>query len=264
MKTKIEIKSVSGSILFEFEKEENTIKDTVLEAIKNKINLSGADLHGVYLGEANMMRVDLSGADLNCAFLSDSNLCEANMRNVNLNCAYMSGTDMSFADLSNANLFCADLNGANLSSAKLINANLSGAGLSGANLGSADLNGANLCGTDYNISTAFLLSQCPSEGSFIGWKRCYSYIVKLLITENAKRSSNTTLQCRCSEAKVLEIQNMDGTKANIESVASEYDKDFIYNVGEISKVNFFNKNKWAIRSNGIHFFISREMAVKYN
>ena len=46
MKTKIEIKSIFGDLIFEYEKENNTIKDTLLEAIKNGANLYGADLYG--------------------------------------------------------------------------------------------------------------------------------------------------------------------------------------------------------------------------
>ena len=44
MKTKIEIKSIWGSILFEYEKENNSIKDTLIEAIKGGADLRGADL----------------------------------------------------------------------------------------------------------------------------------------------------------------------------------------------------------------------------
>lgn len=44
MKTKIHIKSILGTILFEYEKENNTIKDTVIEAVKSGADLSGADL----------------------------------------------------------------------------------------------------------------------------------------------------------------------------------------------------------------------------
>ena len=51
MKTKIEIKSIWGSILFEYEKENNSIKDTLIEAIKGGADLRGADLVGSYLGE---------------------------------------------------------------------------------------------------------------------------------------------------------------------------------------------------------------------
>ena len=49
---KIQIKSRFGSILFEYEKENNTIKDTLIEAVKK-----GADLKGAYLTGA-----DLKGA----------------------------------------------------------------------------------------------------------------------------------------------------------------------------------------------------------
>ena len=51
MKTKIEIKSIWGSILFEYEKENNSIKDTLIEAIKGGAYLRGADLRGADLGE---------------------------------------------------------------------------------------------------------------------------------------------------------------------------------------------------------------------
>ena len=40
-----------------------------------------------------------------------------------------------------------------------------------ANLWEADLSGANLLGVCYNEGTGFLLPQCPSEGSFIAWKK---------------------------------------------------------------------------------------------
>lgn len=47
MKIKIEIKHwATGKVLFEFEKENNTLRDTIVEA-----NLYGADLYG-----ANLLR----------------------------------------------------------------------------------------------------------------------------------------------------------------------------------------------------------------
>ena len=51
MKTKIEIKSIWGSILFEYEKENNSIKDTLIEAIKGGAYLGGAYLRDADLGE---------------------------------------------------------------------------------------------------------------------------------------------------------------------------------------------------------------------
>ena len=65
-KIKIEIKNRwTGTIIFEYEKENNTIKDTLLEAIK-----SGAYLRGAYLRDADLRDADLSGADLSVADLS--------------------------------------------------------------------------------------------------------------------------------------------------------------------------------------------------
>lgn len=127
-------------------------------------------------------------------------------------------------------------------------------------LGGAYLRGANLEGADYSEYTSFLLLQCPIEGSFIGWKKCGRYIVKLKICEDADRSSSTSLKCRC---EVLEIQNMDGSTADITDICSNYNKDFIYKVGETVEVKDFDKCRWNECSNGIHFFIDRNVAVSY-
>ena len=52
MKTKIEIKSVFGKVLFSFEKEDNTLKETLEEAVKNAADLCGANLRGAGLCDA--------------------------------------------------------------------------------------------------------------------------------------------------------------------------------------------------------------------
>lgn len=46
MKTKIQIKSVSGAMLFEHESEGNTLVNTIREANLREANLCGADLRG--------------------------------------------------------------------------------------------------------------------------------------------------------------------------------------------------------------------------
>ena len=50
---KIKIKSVFGKLLFEYEKENNTIKDTLHEANLRGAYLRGADLRGANLHGAN-------------------------------------------------------------------------------------------------------------------------------------------------------------------------------------------------------------------
>ena len=182
--------------------------------------------------------------------------------------AYLKDADLEYADLEYADLEYADLEGANLRDAYLRNAYLRGANLRDANLKGADLRNANLKGADlegadYSEYTSFLSYQCPTEGSFIGWKKCGRYIVKLKICEDADRSSSTSLKCRCSKAEVLEIQNLDGSSAGITEICSDYNKDFIYKVGETVEVKDFDKCRWNECSDGIHFFIDRNVAVAY-
>lgn len=61
MKVKIQIKSVFGNVLFELEKENNTIKDTIVEAIKQGANLRSANLYG-----ADLYGADLGFIPINC------------------------------------------------------------------------------------------------------------------------------------------------------------------------------------------------------
>ena len=209
--------------------------------------------------DGNWYGLDLSHADLN----------GANLRGANL-----SNADFSNADLGSANLIGANLNGANLDSAYLGSANLRGTNLRGANLrganldsaylGGADLRGANLNGICYNERTAFLSLCCPEEGSFVGYKKCQeNKIVKLLITKDAQRSSATTRKCRASKVKVLSVENVDGTKSYDKAVSIR-NNNFIYCVGQIIEVKDFNEDRWEECSTGIHFFITRDEAVRYN
>ena len=248
MKIKIDIKSVFGNVLFSFEKENNTIKDTLVEAYLEGADLIGADLRNANLRGANLRDAYLRGADL---------------RGADLKGADLRGADLKGADLEGANLEGANLEGAYLEGADLIGADLRNANLRGANLRDAYLRGANLRDAYYSEDTSFLSYQCPTEGSFIGWKKCGGYIVKLKICEDADRSSSTSLKCRCSKAEVLEIQNLDGSRAGITEICSNYNKDFIYKVGETVEVKDFDKCRWNKCSNGIHFFIDRNMAVAY-
>ena len=71
---KIQIKSIWGEVLFEYEKENNTLKDTLEEAVK----------HGANLTRANLTRANLTGANLDGANLTRANLTRANLTRANL------------------------------------------------------------------------------------------------------------------------------------------------------------------------------------
>ena len=258
MKIKIDIKSIFGDVLFSFEKENNTIKNTLVEATLNGANLREADLC-----ETDLRGADLGYADLREVYLEYSDLREAYLGNADLRGADLRWVDLRGVDLRDADLRDADLRDAELKKADLRGADLKGADLRGADLEDADLRGADLSDIYYSVYTSFLTSQCPTDGSFIGWKRLDKYIVKLKICEDADRSSSTSIICRCSKAEVLEIQNIDGSIADITEICSSHDKTFIYKVGETVEVKDFDKCRWNKFSTGIHFFIDRNMAVIY-
>ena len=199
MKIKIEIKSyLTGSVLFEYEKENNTLKDTLIEAVRRGANLYGADLYGA----------DLYGADLR------------------------------------------------------------GADLRGANLRGADLYGANLRGANH---IPFIPFACPSDGSFIGWKKIsiysknYSgkYLVKLRIPDDARRCSANTTKCRCDKAEVLEITNIE-TDEKVDVITNTNNNvRCVYKVGEMVYPDSFDEDRWNECSHGIHFFINKQEAIDY-
>ena len=161
--------------------------------------------------------------------------------------ADLSKTDLSYADLTGEDLRYADLNGANLRYA---------------DLNGAILSYANLNNVKYNHLTSFLNLQCPSEGSFIGYKKSGDKIVKLLIMEDSKRSSATSRKCRASHVKVLNITSLDGAEEfNRCENTGKYKQEYVK--GEEIVVEDFDDDRWNECSTGIHFFITRDEAVNY-
>ena len=167
-----------------------------------------------------------------------------------------------------ANLSGADLSGADLPMANLSGANLSRAYLYGADLSGADLSGADLSGANHldAVKNLFYPICCPESGAFVGWKKAGngddSVIVELQIVEDAKRCSASGRKCRCSKAVVLSIKSIDGEQS-FDRAVSDRDHTFVYEVGKTVSVDDFDENRWHECSTGIHFFITREEAVRY-
>jgi hypothetical protein len=130
-----------------FENDADTMRQTVLDAIKSRANLS----------RANLSEADLSWTDL-------------------------SWTDLSWTNLSRANLSRANLSRANLSGANLFGADLSGANLSWTDLFGADLSGANLSWTDLDFSSGFTLA-CKGSHFKCSKELIYQYFAHLSTLE---------------------------------------------------------------------------------
>ncbi len=197
------------------------------QKLKNILKLHANWVNGKDGSRADLHEADLSGADLHETNLSEANLSETNLRG--------------------ANLYGADLSETNLR---------------GANLSKADLSMTNLCEAIMNECTAFYALQCPEKGAYIAFKKAGGYIVELEIPKDALRSSATTRKCRANKANVISITSVDGEKS-VESIASNYDREFIYNVGEMVEVLDFDTDRWNECAAGIHHFITRAEAEQY-
>ena len=207
-------------------------------------------------------RANLRDADLRWSNLRDADLRWSNLRGADLRDADLRDADLRWSDLRWSNLRGADLRYADLRDADLRGANLRYADLRWSDLRYADLRDADLAGVEVNSDTLGYHLSCPEEGSFIAFKKCKNdTILKLLIPEDAKRSSATTKKCRASKAIVLDITDKNGKQ--IEAVGSMYNSDFIYEVGEVVEVEDFDEDRWNECSTGIHFFLTRGEAEVY-
>ena len=135
---KIQIQSISGSLLFEHESENNTTKETVEKAIADRADLRYANLQHADLRSANLQNADLRYANLQSADLRSANLQYANLQHANLWHANLQHANLQHADLRYANLQHADLLYADLRSADLLYGDLRSADLLYADLRSAE------------------------------------------------------------------------------------------------------------------------------
>jgi uncharacterized protein YjbI with pentapeptide repeats len=114
--------------------------------------LREADLRGVDLSNATLVRAKLDKANLSGANLSHTNLSGAWLEGANLSGANLGYAAMSDSILADANLTGAILSSTDLRDCSLEGANLSGADLTGTWIGRPSFKGANL--TDVDLSQA--------------------------------------------------------------------------------------------------------------
>ena len=93
-----------------------------------------------------------------------------------------------------------------------------------------------------------------------GYKVCDFYIVTLEIPEDAKFVGGPHRKCRCSKAKCVAIETMDGKPSHTLSVVSFYDPNFVYKIGETVEAKDFDPDETHICSGGIHFYNTRKEA----
>ena len=251
----IQIKSIFGQILFEYTKLNNTFKDTLEVALKSNANLYNADLSNADLSNADLSNANLSNADLSNANLSNADLSDANLYNADL-----SNANLYNANLSNANLYNANLSDANLRYANLRYANLRYANLYNADLSNADLYNADLYNADLDEKEKLRKGVIIDKPVRVFKKCIKNTIVELELLKGSIVFSINNKKCRTNRAKVIAI---NGNKNKGLKCCSEYDKNFIYEVGKIVEVKDFDLMYNVECSSGIHFFWTKEEAEDY-
>jgi len=146
---------------------------------------------------------------------------------------------------------------ANLEGANLEGGDLLGARLGGAILWGASLRGAKLDGAHWDHMTVGL--DAAPEGALIGWGKKKGHIVKMRIPEDAPRSCATTRKYRAAWVETLEIA--DGQMTSLE-YETEYGH-IRYAVGEITRADSWDEDRWNECSHGIHFFLTRREAEQW-
>jgi hypothetical protein len=167
--------------------------------------------------------------------------------------------DLHCTDLCHADLSYSDLNGADLSCAILCHANLSYSDLSGANLSGANLQYADLSGAILDEEETIRKGKIINKKTFV-YKKCQNKIVKLELQTGSIVFSINNRKCRTNKAKVISI---DGNNKKGLQIESDYDNNFIYEVGKIVEVPNFNLMYNVECASGIHFFWTKKEAKKY-
>ena len=192
---KIEIKhKFTGAVIFAYEKENNTIKDTVEEAVRLNVSLEYANLEN-----SNLQNCDLE----NCK-LQNANLQNCDFRNSNLAYSYLEYANLQNCDLRYANLKNADLKNSNLEYCNLKNCNLQNCNLKNCNLNISNLESANLTAIKKNFFK--ILSKAPKE---IGG-------LKKALKDGKINGSTYEGSCCCLVGTIANVRGCD--YANLEGI----------------------------------------------
>ncbi len=122
MKIKI-LNKDTGNIIFEHSQKNNTMGETVMQAGRDRVDLSYADLSALTNDD---WKLDYGWIYFNFTNLSHADLSFNNFHRTSfLNC------DLSYVDLSNCSLFNSNFSNSNLTEANLDNSDLRSANLEG-------------------------------------------------------------------------------------------------------------------------------------
>ena len=122
-----------------------------------------------------------------------------------------------------------------------------------------DLQYADLSGAILDEEETIRKGKIINKKTFV-YKKCQNKIVKLELQTGSIVFSINNRKCRTNKAKVISI---DGNEEKGLQIASDYDNNFIYEVGKIVEVPNFNLMYNVECASGIHFFWTEKEAKEY-
>ena len=193
-------KKIPNKLLYEQQVRE--LRSEVRGAYLRKADLTGIDLY-----KANLIKTDFQEACLIGANISNTNFGKANLSHANLKDTKFQESKLNFANLSYANLSNSDLTKTSFLEANLQNANLSFANLREVDMTSANLSNASLSFT--NLEKAWLNNVNLNGGDISGAKLKDTALVNAkLIGANI---SEANLKGAIIEDTILQGANLNGT-----------------------------------------------------
>lgn len=228
-------------------------------ACLNKANfalskLENVDFRGAELEATNFAETELISVNFDDTKLKRSIFRESKIRKSSFHSTELKDSDFRGAQLSNVSFYDSSLRRVNFEAAELVSTSLNNADITGVNFYNAKLDNIS-----HNSSTAFFALQCPEEGSFIAFYKAgetKDYIIKMLVPEDAQRSSGTNRRCLVSKAKVLSITHI----RTGETIDRIYTRTLRYDVDQFVEETGFSTNRWNERY-GIPCFITKQEAI---
>jgi hypothetical protein len=172
----------------------------------------------------------------------------------------------------------ATFQGALLEATKFHECNLEGISFIGAILDGVEFHNCNLENVDLSMFPNVEVRDCNIKGATIPpdphviqtgkltvFKKVQGDIILTLeIPEDARRVQvQGSRKCRAEKALVVAAHELDGTPASGIKFYSLYEPRFVYEVGKMAKVGYFDTSQYTSCGAGIHFFMTRGAAKRY-
>ena len=235
----------------------------------SNFNYTTAEPCGASFCGASFCAATLANVSMNDCSLSIASFIEATLKHVSIKQSSLIKACFNRAYVSDSILQGSDLSQAKFVDAKIYHCVFTGSRVSDINMIGAQMecpDGLDAC---EGFNAECISFACPAEGSFVAWKACRdNTICKILIPEDAKRSSAFGRKCRASKFKVLEIYHVD-LDTNVigvtdrEFATSMFNPDWIYERGKTYEEPNFVNDRFKECTVGLHFFMNKQDAIDY-